>query len=206
MIAALYVEEGGPYWHLEGVDPWGSKRDARLYGGPYPVVARPPCERWGRYATGGPNPRARRFKVGDDGGTFEAALHAVRTFGGVLEHPADSKAWEYFGIVRPPPTGWSNGDLYGGASCRVDQGRYGHPARKATWLYAKLPLYPTLDWARAPVVRRLEESFKSKEEARLARSDPGFIPRKRLSRRERVWTPVPFRDLLVRMAQSCSGS
>lgn len=45
MIAALYVEKGGAYYGLEGVDPWDEQRDARLYDGPWPVVAHPPCER-----------------------------------------------------------------------------------------------------------------------------------------------------------------
>lgn len=52
MIAALYVETDGPYFGLDGVDPWDIRRDARLYTGPHPVVAHPPCARWGRYAKG----------------------------------------------------------------------------------------------------------------------------------------------------------
>lgn len=46
-VAALYVETGGCYFGLEDVDPWDIHRDARLYPGPWPVVAHPPCERWG---------------------------------------------------------------------------------------------------------------------------------------------------------------
>ena len=45
MIAALYVETGGAYFGLEGVDPWD---EARRYAGPHPVVAHPPCQRWGK--------------------------------------------------------------------------------------------------------------------------------------------------------------
>ncbi len=85
MIAALYVEKGGVYYNLPDVDPWDKDRDARLYAGPWPVVAHPPCERWGSYWHGGPNsekfPRARQVK-GADGGCFAAALNAVRTWGG----------------------------------------------------------------------------------------------------------------------------
>lgn len=54
MIAALYVARGGCYFGLPDVDPWGEERDARKYAGPWPVVAHPPCERWGRYWGGGP--------------------------------------------------------------------------------------------------------------------------------------------------------
>ena len=49
MIAALYVMRDGCYYGMPDVDPWDEERDARLYAGPYAVVAHPPCERWGRY-------------------------------------------------------------------------------------------------------------------------------------------------------------
>ena len=58
-IAALYVAAGGTYFGLEGVDPWDEKRDARAYPGPNPVVAHPPCKRWGRYWYGGPSCKNR---------------------------------------------------------------------------------------------------------------------------------------------------
>lgn len=54
MIAALYVQAEGCYFGVDGVDPWDEQRDARLYDGPWPVVAHPPCQRWGRYWYGGP--------------------------------------------------------------------------------------------------------------------------------------------------------
>ena len=38
-VAALFVAKDGPYFGLEGVDPWDGARDARLYAGPHPVVA-----------------------------------------------------------------------------------------------------------------------------------------------------------------------
>ena len=41
MLAALFVETNGCYWDLPGVDPWDIIRDARLYPGPFPVVAHP---------------------------------------------------------------------------------------------------------------------------------------------------------------------
>ena len=49
-VAALYVEKDGAYFGLEDVDPWDEERDARLYAGPFPVVAHPPCARWSRLA------------------------------------------------------------------------------------------------------------------------------------------------------------
>ena len=100
MIAALFVERGGVYWDLPDVDPWDQERDARLYAGPWPVVAHPPCERWGRYWHGGPSAKVRKVK-GDDGGCFESALASIRRWGGVLEHPQASAAWKRFGLLAP---------------------------------------------------------------------------------------------------------
>src|SRR5688572_4947945 len=132
VVAALFVSPVGPYAGVAGVDLWDERRDARTYDGPYRVVAHPPCERWGRYWHGGPSARVRRVK-GDDAGCFAAALDAVRRFGGVLEHPAASAAWEAHGLIAPPRAGgWVVADWEGGWTCCVDQGHYGHRAQKAT--------------------------------------------------------------------------
>jgi hypothetical protein len=122
MIAALFVETGGVYFGLDNVDPWDEKRDARLYAGPHRVVAHPPCQRWGRFWHGSPR-KPHQYKLGDDAGCFEAALRAVRAWGGVLEHPADSHAWKYFGLVPPKRgEGWVKADEHGGWTCYVEQG------------------------------------------------------------------------------------
>ena len=102
-VSALFVEKHGIYSEL-GVDLWDMERDARLYRGPNPVVAHPPCKRWGRYWGGGPSAKVKRI-LGDDEGCFAAALFAVRTYGGVLEHPEASHAWRWFGLP-PPEQGW----------------------------------------------------------------------------------------------------
>jgi hypothetical protein len=41
VIAALFVDDGGSYFGLPGVDPWPEARDARRYAGPWPAVAHP---------------------------------------------------------------------------------------------------------------------------------------------------------------------
>src|SRR4051812_16756481 len=77
VIAALYVEKNGGYYGLKDVDPWDKDRDARLYAGPWPVVAHPPCDRWCQMA---PVNQARYgHRIGDDGGCFASALSSVRT-------------------------------------------------------------------------------------------------------------------------------
>lgn len=206
MIAALFVEKNGVYYGLSDVDPWDVERDARAYAGPHPVVAHPPCERWGRYARGGPNPLARRFKIGDDGGCFASAINAVRTFGGVLEHPEASHAWRAFDLNTPPKSGaWVSADFFGGWTCSVEQGKFGHVARKATWLYASGVDVPSLPWGKSEAVARLDEGFHSTKERRLARA-AGVAPQKRLRRAERVSTPLAFRDLLLSIARSVKGN
>lgn len=200
MIAALFVARNGAYWNLQDVDPWDEARDARLYAGPWPVVAHPPCERWGRYWSGGPSARVRRVK-GDDGGCFAAAFRAVREYGGVLEHPEGSHAWRAFALNLPPATGgWVSADMHGGWTCRVDQGHFGHRARKATWLYAVGCELQSLPWTRASGVR-LDEGWHSTVARREARAR-GVAPLKRLSAAERIGTPPAFRDLLLYMARS----
>jgi hypothetical protein len=195
------VAEGGCYFDLPDVDPWDEARDARLYAGPWPVVAHPPCERWGRYWGGGPSARVRRAK-GDDGGCFASALASVRRWGGVLEHPEASHAWPAFGL-RPPMRGggWSYAGDGQGFTCCVEQGHYGHRARKATWLYcAKIDIPPRLIWGPSEG-ERLDEGFHSKAERDAARA-AGVRPMKRLSKAENLGTPIPFRDLLLGMARS----
>jgi hypothetical protein len=148
VIAALYVENGGVYYGLPDVDPWDEARDARLYDGPWPVVAHPPCARWSRFA--GFTEARFGLKRGDDAGCFAAALAAVRKWGGVLEHPAYSAAWDAFGLPEPlDPFHWTGG-LCGGFSAYVEQGRYGCPVKKATWLYAFGVELSDLRWGRTP--------------------------------------------------------
>lgn len=186
MIAALYVLSNGPYVGLPQVDPWDEARDARLYAGPWPVVAHPPCERWGRYWFGGPSAKVKRLK-GDDAGCFAAALAAVRKYGGVLEHPAASSAWAAFGLNTPPRAGgWVAADFEGGFTCCVDQEHYGHLAQKATWLYAKGVQLPSLKWGKGQSKIRLDDGFHSAEERRR-KQRTGIC--QLLSKRKRKETP-----------------
>jgi hypothetical protein len=205
VLAALFVETGGCYFGLPGVDPWDEARDARLYDGPHPVVAHPPCQRWGKLWAGQPlwiKRTGERKVKGDDDGCFVAALAAVRQWGGVLEHPWGSHAWAHFGLNKPPREGgWITADFHGGWTCCVEQGRYGHYARKPTLLYARKADLPELDWGVG--------------ESRL---DPAIIDRMGLERAKRlgevggrgggtdssarIGTPAPFRDLLISIAAS----
>lgn len=193
MIAALFVQKGGAYYGLPDVDPWPEERDARLYAGPWPIVAHPPCSRW--CALAGLVEARWGHKRGEDGGCFASALSAVRTWGGVLEHPAFSKAWPAFDLPTPPAAGWVRG-LCGGWSCQVDQSQYGHRARKATWLYAFGIEPPPLRWGRKNGTHWVGYM------RRRGDGTPCIGPRMRLSKHEAARTPIAFRDLLLEIARS----
>jgi len=206
-VAVLYAAAGGCYFGLPGVDPWNQVRDARLYKGPFPVVAHPPCERWGRYWGGSPTTWPRKIK-GDDGGCFASALASVRQYHGVLEHPEASAAWDAFCLVTPPRNGgWVRADWidgHRGWTCCVEQGAYGHRARKATWLYASGVELPELKWGSAEGdFVRLDDGFYTVEERKRA-VKTGMC--QRLSKRQRSATPLPFRDLLLSIARSAYAS
>lgn len=206
-IAALYVQANGCYYGLPDIDPWDEVRDARLYDGPWPIVAHPPCQRWGKMWFGQPLTVKRtgiRKRKGDDGGCFAAALAAVRKWGGIIEHPWGSHAWPHFGLNVPlREGGWIAADFLGGWTCCVEQGRYGHYARKPTLLYAFGCDLPELEWG--------------KSEARL---DPKVVERMGLKRAKRlgevgargggtdstprIGTPPAFRELLISIARTAN--
>lgn len=120
-------------------------------------------------------------------------------------------------------------DFQGGWTCCVEQGHYGHRARKASWLYAVgvRPL-PSLAWGESVSSARLDQGFHSAEERQRFRAglrqDLSVTPEERtrsrdlyeaitgrkhfarLGTRERAATPPAFRDLLLGMARSVSGS
>ncbi len=147
-VVALYVDPKGVYAGLPNVEVWDEARDARLYDGPWPVVAHPPCARWSRLA--GFTEARFGYKRGEDGGCFEAALASVREFGGVLEHPAYSAAWDRYGLTEPMwREGWT-ASMCGGWVAYIEQGRYGLPVKKATWLYAYGVELPELAWGYRP--------------------------------------------------------
>lgn len=200
IVAALYVLEDGPYSNLPDVELWGVSKDAREYEGPHPVVAHPPCARWGRYWSGNPR-QPGKYKLGDDDGCFEAALVAVRRYGGVLEHPDLSHAYKWFGL-NPPPYGggWVPSGLpAGGWTCRVEQGHYGHLGRKGTWLYAVGTDRPELKWGSSGQRLKIDPGCHSREEYEVARRC-GRIGL--MSHKQRMLTPEPFRDLLLAIART----
>lgn len=201
-VAALYVDPRGVYAGLPDVDVWDEARDARTYAGPWPVVAHPPCARWSRLA--GFTEARFGLKRGEDGGCFAAALEAVQRFGGVLEHPAYSDAWKRYGLLRPSVReGWTL-DFDGGATCYIEQGRYGLPVKKATWLYAVGVALPDLRWGWTPDCEgeRPNGPWGGIDGGRDQHKKIGGYWKTGHGRGCTAATPEPFRDVLIAMARS----
>ena len=195
--AALFVQPDGCYIGLVDVDAWPESRDARRYRGHLPVVAHPPCQLWGAMA----NVNYSRWggdhnKPGSDGGCFAAALDSVRKFGGVLEHPAKTKAWAAYGLAKPSSIGWQK-TIDGGWVCEVWQSAYGHLANKATWLYYQGTNPPKdLRWSRPIGTHQI--GFPD-QRGKLAN-------KKTLSKREANATPLAFRDELLLLAMTAHSA
>jgi len=194
-VSALFVDATGHYPELVGKDNcWDIVRDARNYSGPHPVVAHPPCNlwvtmpavNWKRYGRKKP----AWYQGGTDEGCFESALYSVRKYGGVLEHPAFSHAWEHHGLVAPKGS-WmyvrTSSQWQSYWVCEVWQSAYGHKCRKRTWLLycgARPPF--ELNWAREPGTHQV-----------------GWFDRNKptVSKKEANLSPLPFARELVKLAQ-----
>jgi hypothetical protein len=200
-VAALYVEPKGCYVGVPGVEPWDEARDARKYDGPWSVVAHPPCQRWGRFWHGSTR-KPHQYKLGDDGGCFAAALWAVKLWGGVLEHPAHSRAWDVFEISKPKPgAGWMLCPEHRVWVCHVEQGHYGHASRKPTWLLARTSEKPQeLNWTKGE--QRLPEwMIERYGYAKARRIGVVAMVGGKNKTAIRNATPEPFRDLLLSIAR-----
>lgn len=187
-VAALFVDPDGPYPGMHEVASfWDLGHDARNYDGPLPVVAHPPCQLWvnlahvnyKRYGKGQNRP-------GNDHGCFASALYSVRRWGGVLEHPAKSNAWQAHGLTPPGETiGWRQTALCEWV-CEVNQAAWGHKARKKTWLFY---------CGRNPPLEGRWERPRGTHQV-------GWFDRKKptLSKREANATPDAFAQWLVDLA------
>ena len=188
-VAILFARADSNYKRLPDCDVWDAERDARRWKGGCSVVAHPPCRAWGRlrhFARPRPDEKALGLWAADQ----------VRKWGGVLEHPAYSDAWAAFDLPRPMRSGgWSRGSC-GGWSAHVEQGRYGHPAKKATWLYAFGTELPALKWGyvayqqSSALVSWCGNHVKSNEK------------RPRVGKAAAARSPIAFRDALISMARS----
>jgi hypothetical protein len=182
-VAALYIDPRGPYPKMPGVECWDETRDARLYAGPHPVVAHPPCGPWGKLS---------HFSK-QDPSTGPNAVFSVRRWGGVLEHPEFSKLWKACGLPRPGEPS----DAYGGFTVVVDQCAYGHCTRKRTWVY--------IVGASAPELRTGGTPTHAIRNGRGQRLKDGTLRQRATALQARL-TPPAFAELLVSLAREAGAA
>lgn len=184
MVAALYVRKGGVYWDRDEVDAWDEKRDARLYDGPFPVVAHPPCGPWSKL---------RHLCTRQDPSCGPRAVQQVQRWGGVLEHPQHSTLWQHCGLPTPAQAT----DGFGGRTFLVRQVDWGHQCEKPTWLY---------------IVRGNQSSIASRIRRRAGRgvathcvcTGPRQLVRLPVaSKRMKDSTPAAFAEFLLSIARQC---
>lgn len=179
-VAALFVRGDSIYKRMPGVDCWDSERDAMLYAGPSPVVAHPPCRLWGNMSHySNACLSEKRLAI--------QAVEFVRTFGGVLEHPAHSRLWGEMALPGPG----SSRDGFGGFTVALNQFIFGHKALKPTWLYIvgcdRVPTLPVADGVPKYCIARCTKR--------------GHL--KHVTHAEREKTPPPFAAWLVEVARRC---
>ena len=207
-IAALYVDIATAPTPAfpENIDLWHENTRRPQVQRPPPRHRPPTLRKVGKLLERFRQERTRpATRLGADGGCFEAALHAVRTYGGVLEHPANSHAWETFGINRPETQGgWLIADTHGAYTTQVWQGWYGHRTAKATWLYALGTPLPALRWGKSTKTHAISNLLYFKPSMRLFDDVPHVQPKPQVKKSERRQTPTPFRDLLIAMARAAN--
>lgn len=192
-VVVLFARPDSVYKSMTGVDVWDEARDARRWPGGAPVVAHPPCRGWGKllyFAKPAPGEL--------DLGPF--AVDQVRRFGGVLEHPKDSKLWDAAGIPRPGQI-----DEFGGWTLPISQHWWGHRAEKMTWLYIvgcaprDIPVIPLYLGNATHVIA--QSRVRRIDGSRLRKGMPGWRPE--VTKAEREHTPPLLAGWLVELAAKC---
>lgn len=180
----LFARHDSIYKTLPDCDVWDKERDARLWPGGSPVVAHPPCRLWGRL---------RHFARSEDVEAERAlalwAVEQVQKWGGVLEHPANSKLWKAAGLPAP-----GKRDRFGGFTLVVSQWWWGHKADKLTWLYVC-----GLEPDDVPAI-----PFKIGEPEYVVQSRKREGHRPHISKAEREHTPLELAKWLVEVARRTS--
>jgi hypothetical protein len=178
-VAALYIDPRGPYPKMADVDCWDEARDARLYDGPHPVVAHPPCGPWSAL-------RHLSRAASDVAECGVRAIDQVKAFGGVLEQPASSRLFAACGIPES-------------ALLFVEQVSWGHVARKATALLF-VGVEPT------GILTGGTPTHWCSGGRRRSSGSGGIVPPgiKVCSSQQRRRTPIAFAEWLVSLARTVS--
>lgn len=186
-VAILFARKDSIYKALPGCDVYDIDRNAMTFPGGLPIVAHPPCRAWGRLRHfAKPRPGEKELALW--------AIDQIRTWGGVLEHPATSTLWHEKNL----PLG-ADRDEWGGFTLSVDQFWWGHKARKRTWLYvcgvapSEIPAMPI----RLDAVTHVVNLFSK------VRKQKGRYHRPEITKAEREATPPDLARWLVELAKNC---
>lgn len=171
-VAVLFARKNSHYKTIEGCDVYDEERDALTWRGGVPGVFHPPCRMWSQLS---------HFVKTGSSRERELALWSVdmaRRFGGVVEHPYNSRLWEAAGCGS-----YGVRDEFGGVLVPMMQRWFGHRAEKKTCLYVVGPV-PVLPWAEVG----------------------GGVPVEKMGRAERERTPFELALFLVDLARRCGRS
>lgn len=190
MISVLFARCDSVYKSIPDLDVYDIDRDALTFPGGTPVVAHPPCRAWGKlHYFAKPRPGEKELGLW--------AVDQVRRFGGVLEHPKDSKLWAAKGLPRPGSV-----DEYGGWTLPISQHWWGHRAEKLTWLYivgvdaGSIPRMPLRLGDATHVIA--QSRMRRKDGTRLRKGMAGWRPEVTMAEREH--TPPELARWLVALA------
>lgn len=190
-VAVLFCRWDSIYRGIAGCDVYNKARDARTWPGGIPAIMHPPCRTWGSL-------KAFARAPPDEHDLALWAVHQIRLFGGVIEHPAASSLWREAKLPRP-------GDLpdeWGGWTLEVDQFHWGHLARKRTRLYIvgvhprDIPPIPHRTGRPTHVISGLSRAGRTGADRRAL---PTWKPP--VSRNGRDRTPPAFAAWLVELAR-----
>lgn len=188
MIPVLFARKNSIYKQL-GCDVWDKGRDARNWKGGAPGIYHPPCGQWGNMA--------QFANVSEEKQLAIQAVNLIRQYGGVLEHPATSKLWNYMGLPMPGQI-----DQYGGYSICINQSWFGHKAEKRTLLYIvgvdqqNLPEIPiSFD--------RIDYCVRYSRRQWKLRKEKGIKSVKEITKQEREHTPEALAKWLMAVAEKC---
>ena len=127
-IAILCAAKSSAYHHMEEVEVYDVARDMRTFQGGMPVIAHPPCRSWSAYCAHQAKPDPGEKELGP------LCVQWLRECGGILEHPAHSRLFDFCKLPKPSWTvGWKKSEMPVW-TMEVLQGWWGDSRSKTTWL------------------------------------------------------------------------
>ena len=151
MIAALFVRRNTHYASL-GCDCYDINRDALTWSGGSPVVAHPPCRGWSKLSHFSKHQPDELYLA-------EWSIHQARQWGGVVEHPYESRLWASVGCLA-----FGVRDEYGGILIPIYQSWWGHRAAKKTCIYVVGPVPDLPDYEPPSWLNKVENMGRAERE------------------------------------------